>query len=55
MGRDIDYHWPLMDFAYNVEHTLSSVQALDPDGNQVRLGTLWEDQPAVLVFIREFG
>ncbi len=44
-----------MDFAFNVEHTLASVQALDTAGSQVRLGTLWEDQPAVLVFIREFG
>jgi hypothetical protein len=39
----------------NVEHTLASVQALDPEGRQVRLGTLWEDCPAVLVFLREFG
>lgn len=39
----------------NVEHTLASVQALDPEGRQVRLGTLWEDRPAVLVFLREFG
>ena len=39
----------------NVEHTLASVQAVDPDGRPVRLGTLWEDQPAVLVFLREFG
>lgn len=44
-----------MNVDVNVEHTLASVQALDPDGNQVRLGTLWEDRPALLVFIREFG
>ena len=44
-----------MEFDLNIEHTLAPVQALDPVGNQVRLGTLWEDQPAILIFIREFG
>ena len=39
----------------NVEHTLAPVQAFDPNGDQVRLGVLWEDQPAILIFIREFG
>jgi len=39
----------------NIEHTLAPVQALDPEGQQVRLGTLWEDEPAILIFIREFG
>lgn len=39
----------------NVEQALVAVQALDTDGNQVRLGTLWEDQPAILIFIREFS
>ena len=39
----------------SVAHTLAPVQASDLDGNPVRLGTLWEDRPAVLVFLRPFG
>ena len=27
----------------------------DADGEAVRLGSLWEDAPAVLVFLRHFG
>jgi len=31
------------------------VQARGLDGEPVRLGTLWEDRPAVLIFLRQFG
>ncbi len=44
-----------LELSVNVEQALVAVQALDTDGNQVRLGTLWEDQPAILIFIREFS
>ena len=27
----------------------------DHDGNDVRLGSLWEDGPVVLVFLRHYG
>jgi hypothetical protein len=40
---------------YDVAHTLAPVQAVDLDGHPVRLGTLWEDAHAVLVFLRHFG
>lgn len=43
------------DVGVNVAHTLAPVMALDPEGKPVRLGTLWEDRPAVLVFLRQFG
>ena len=39
----------------DVAHTLAPVFALTPEGEQLRLGTLWEDQTAILVFIRHFG
>lgn len=39
----------------NLVHTLAPVRASDLDGRPVRLGTLWEDRPAVLVFLRHFG
>ena len=39
----------------DLSHTLAPVRALGIDGEEVRLGTLWEDQPAMLVFLRHFG
>ena len=39
----------------NLVHTLAPVRASDLRGHPVRLGTLWEDRPAVLVFLRHFG
>jgi hypothetical protein len=50
---------PLPDNAPAVEvdiaHALAPVQARDLAGRPVRLGTLWEDRPAVLIFLRHFG
>jgi hypothetical protein len=34
---------------------LSGIELSDWTGAPVRLGSLWEDQPIVLVFIRRFG
>jgi cytochrome oxidase Cu insertion factor (SCO1/SenC/PrrC family) len=34
---------------------LAPVELPDPDGNPVRLGTLWEDAPAIVVFLRHYG
>jgi len=34
---------------------LEDVVLSDPDGRQVRLGDLWRERPAVLVFVRHFG
>ncbi|MFL5895429.1 MAG: hypothetical protein ACJ76Z_09975 [Thermoleophilaceae bacterium] len=34
---------------------LADVTLPDHDGNEVRLGDLWEDGPAVLVFLRHYG
>ena len=40
-------------------HTLSAVLAdivlPDCDGREIRLGTLWEASPAVVVFLRHYG
>jgi hypothetical protein len=42
-----------------VEQTLSSKLAEivlpDADGREVRIGSLWASQPAVLVFLRHYG
>lgn len=40
---------------FDVAHALAPVQAIDLAGAPVRLGTLWEDRAAVLVFLRHFG
>lgn len=34
---------------------LSGIELSDWTGEPVRLGSLWQDQPIVLVFIRHFG
>jgi hypothetical protein len=34
---------------------LSDVVLPDYEGNPVRLGELWEDQPAALVWLRHYG
>jgi hypothetical protein len=34
---------------------LSPLVLPDADGNRVRLGSLWADHPAVIVFLRHYG
>jgi prostamide/prostaglandin F2alpha synthase len=34
---------------------LADLSVVDLDGNDVRLGSLWEDEPAVLVWLRHYG
>jgi hypothetical protein len=34
---------------------LADVVLEDADGEEVRLGSLWEERPAVLVFLRHYG
>lgn len=34
---------------------LAAIELVDCDGNIVGLDSLWEEKPAVLVFIRHFG
>jgi hypothetical protein len=34
---------------------LADVVLEDADGDEVRLGSLWEERPAVLVFLRHYG
>jgi hypothetical protein len=34
---------------------LSGLELADPEGRVLRLGSLWERGPVVLVFIRHFG
>jgi peroxiredoxin len=36
-------------------HVLDRVRVLDLEGTQVRLGTLWANHTAVLLFVRHFG
>ena len=35
--------------------TLAPIELPDPDGNGVRLGSLWQDRPAIVVFLRHYG
>ncbi len=34
---------------------LAAIALPDPDGREVRLGSLWSEQPEVLVFLRHYG
>jgi hypothetical protein len=34
---------------------LADIVLLDQDGNDVRLGDLWSEQPALLVWLRHYG
>ena len=34
---------------------LAGLELPDSQGRRTRLGTLWQEQPVVLVFIRHFG
>lgn len=34
---------------------LAEVSVLDLEGEEVRLGDLWREQPAVLAFLRHYG
>jgi hypothetical protein len=34
---------------------IEKVELLDVEGQPVRLGSLWEDGPAVLVWLRHYG
>lgn len=34
---------------------LAATELVDPDGNPQRLGELWAEKPAVLLFLRHFG
>jgi hypothetical protein len=35
--------------------SLSPIVLPDADGHQISLGSLWERQPAVVVFLRHYG
>jgi hypothetical protein len=38
-----------------IDPRLGDVVVKDVDGNPVRLGSLWEKGPAVLIFVRHYG
>lgn len=39
----------------NIVDRLRDVNVQDSDGQRVQLGSLWQEQPIVLVFVRHFG
>jgi len=41
--------------AETISARLSNVVLPQAGGNEVRLGSLWEKNPAVLVFLRHYG
>jgi hypothetical protein len=41
--------------AESLSSKLAAITLPDADGNTMRLGSLWESGPAVLVFLRHYG
>ena len=39
----------------SLSEALAGIVLTDADGRQIRLGSLWETQPTVLVFLRHYG
>ena len=39
----------------SLSQSLAPVILPDADGRDIRLGSLWENQPAVIVFLRHYG
>ncbi len=39
----------------SLSEKLAGIVLPDSDGYQVRLGSLWADSPAVVVFLRHYG
>lgn len=39
----------------SLSRELAGIELPDADGVRVRLGSLWERQPAVVVFLRHYG
>ena len=40
---------------HSLSESLAAITLPDADGREVRLGSLWENQPAVIVFLRHYG
>jgi len=41
--------------AGTLSEALAGIVLPDCDGHEIQLGSLWERQPAVLVFLRHYG
>ena len=41
--------------AQSLSEALAGIVLPDSEGREIRLGSLWESQPAVLVFLRHYG
>jgi len=39
----------------SISEKLAGIVLPDPEGQPVRLGSLWADQPAVIAFLRHYG
>jgi len=38
-----------------IAHEIADIVVQDPDGKDVRLGSMWDGRAVVLVFVRHFG
>jgi hypothetical protein len=45
----------MFDVAETLSKRLADLVLPDADGKEIRLGSLWESKPAVIVFLRHYG
>ena len=45
----------MADVSDTISARLANVELPDVDGKKVRLGSLWAEQPAVIIFLRHWG
>jgi hypothetical protein len=41
--------------AQSLSEALAPIALPDADGRDIRLGSLWEEHPTVLIFLRHYG
>jgi cytochrome oxidase Cu insertion factor (SCO1/SenC/PrrC family) len=46
---------PATEATMRLSTRLSEIELRDSEGEPTRLGSLWQERPVVLVFIRHFG
>ena len=46
---------PRQDPPAKIITALGEIELPDLEGRQVRVGTLWEERPAALIFLRHYG
>ena len=55
LGRTGDHPNTIKDMADTISASLANIVLPAADGGEIRLGSLWEKDPALIVFLRHYG